>query len=437
MTHFNHDWTDDTVAVPQAVGDRYYAQDLNDDFNYLKHLPYEAILQGRTKGVIIPPIDTWDIDSHSLTLSGGFGVVALDTPVLDINEDFTIPPKTILVPRFERIAFSNATLILPNDANAHYIVATPTKRSLLQRGKALLSENYACRVKYDGVITIQDTAPTTNQILIGLCHNNEYLLCKDFVFDQGIDTIKLHKWYGENKITNSLVSLLQSYYNINISTIETSISINNVDGSIVGTTVEGIVGGTFNNCTISIGSIKKSFNITTRGIVGGTFNNCTISIGIVKNTGIKDSIFNNCDIYIGNIDGGNFSDGIRGSTLNNCTISIGSIIWGYGISVGTFNNCIINIRTIDVGAGINGSTLNNCIIYIETINVVDGARKGINGGTLNNCTISVKTDSGNNSIANIDVVEMYFVHAILPSVPTLSSVTGKGFVVNNTTIKGL
>lgn len=40
------------------------------------------------------------------------------------------------------------------------------------------------------------------------------------------------------------------------------------------------------------------------------------------------------------------------------------------------------------------------------------------------------------SIASVNSVKMYFVHATLPSVPTLSSVTGKGFVVNDTTIKG-
>ena len=438
MTHFNHDWTDDTVAVPQAVGDRFYAQDLNDDFNYLKHLPYEAILQGRTRGVMIPPTDTWNADSHSLTLSGGFGVVALNTPVLDVNEDFTIPPKTISVPRFERIAFPNATLILPNDANAHYIVATPTKRSLLQRGKALLSENYACRVKYDGVITIQDTAPTTNQILIGLCHDNEYLLCKDFVFDQGINTIKLHKWYGQNKITQSLTPLLQAYYGTGISTIETSISINDVNGNIIGSTIEGIVGGTFNNCTISIGTVSKPSNVKTCGINGGTFNNCTISIGNVKTCGINGGTFNNCDItYIGSIDGGNFSSCISDSTLNNCNIYISNIIWGYGIGGSILTNCIIYIKTIDVGGGINGGYIKNCVIHIETINVVDGARKGIVGGNFSNCTITVSTDNGNNSIANVDVVDMYFVHAILPSIPTLSSVTGKGFVVNDVTIKGL
>ena len=408
MTHFNHDWdTTKTPAVPVSVGDRYYAQDLNDDFNYLKHLPYEAILQGRTRGVMIPPTDTWDADSHSLTLSGGFGIVALNTPVLDTNEDFTIPPKTTSIPLYERIAFPNVTLTLPNDAIAHYIVATPTKQSLLQRGKALLSENYACRIRYDGVITVQDTAPTTNQIVIGLCHNDEYLLCKDFVLDQIVDNIKLHKWYGKNKITQSLIPLLQVSYNKNISNIETHITIDTVNdnGSY------SIGNGTFNNCTISIGTISSG----SRGINGGTFNNCTISIGTISSG----------------------SRGINGGTFNNCTISIGTAIGGSrGINSGTFNNCIISINyVIDSDSrGIASGTFNNCTISIGTIS---NNGYGIGSGIFNNCIISTVTISSGSVGINDNVnVRMYFVRATLPSVPTLSKVIGKGFVVNDTTIKG-
>ena len=40
------------------------------------------------------------------------------------------------------------------------------------------------------------------------------------------------------------------------------------------------------------------------------------------------------------------------------------------------------------------------------------------------------------SIANVSSVKMYFIYASLTAVKTLVSVTGKGFVVNDTTIKG-
>ena len=418
MTHFNHDWTDDTVAVPQSVGDRFYAQDLNDDFNYLKHLPYEAILQGRTKGVMIPPTDTWDTDSHSLTLSGGFGVVALNTPVLDTNENFTIPPKTTLDPRYERIAFSNVTLILPNDGNAHYIVATSTKQSLLQRGKALLSENYACRIRYDGVITVQDTAPTTNQILIGLCYDNEYLLCKDFVLNQIVDTIKLHKWYSKNKITNSLVSLLQSYYNTDISNIETHVSIGTVSGN-------GIDNGTFNNCTISIGTVSGSGI----GISGGTFTNCIISIDTISgDRGIYRGTFNNCTISIGTVSGS--GSGIDGGTFNNCIISIGTVSGKFGISGGTFNNCVITINTVSSGNGVYGGTFNNCIITINTVS----SGNGVYGGTFNNCIITINTVSSGNGVHNRSGVKLYLTHIKCTAITSLSNTGGKLNVLNDTVL---
>ena len=113
MTHFNHDWdTTKTPAVPVSVGDRYYAQDLNDDFNYLKHLPYEVFLQGKSRGVMVAPNDTWDNDTNILTLSGGFGVILQDCVELDPNEDFVIPPKTHSSPRYERISFIDTVLTI-------------------------------------------------------------------------------------------------------------------------------------------------------------------------------------------------------------------------------------------------------------------------------------------------------------------------------------
>ena len=178
MTHFNHDWdTTKTPAVPVSVGDRYYAQDLNDDFNYLKHLPYEVFLQGRSRGVMVAPNDTWNNSANTLTLSGGFGVISQDCIELDPNEGSTIPPKTHSSPRYERIPFVDTTLILPSEEDkAYYIVATPTKRSLLQRAKTLFTEQYASRVRYDGIITIQDTAPNAGQSLIGLFCQKQFCL---------------------------------------------------------------------------------------------------------------------------------------------------------------------------------------------------------------------------------------------------------------------
>jgi hypothetical protein len=447
MTHFNHEWdTTKTPAVPISVGDRYYAQDLNDDFNYLKHLPYEVFLQGRSRGVMISPNDTWDNDTNTLTLSDGFGVVLQDCIELDPNEDFVIPPKTHSSPRYERIPFIDTTLVLPNDSAVHYIVATPTKRSLLQRIKSLFTEQYASRIRYDGIITIQDTAPTAGQILVGLCYDKEYCLLVDNNPDQCKENIILKKWFGQAEITQDFVSILQSYYDTTINSIETKISISTVSSNRNGirsgtfsnciinidtvNSGSGIDDGTFNNCTISINTVSDRSGI----FGGGIFNNCTISINAISGGGsgiFGDGIFSNCTISISTVS--DDGSGIRSGTFNNCTISIGTVSGG-GSGIfddGTFNNCTISINAISGGSGISGGTFSNCTISINTVS----GGSGIESGTFNNCTISINAVSGGGSgISNGTFVKLYLTRVLCSVITTLASTGGKLNVLNNTVL---
>ena len=412
MTHFNHDWdTVKTPAVPVSVGDRYYAQDLNDDFNYLKHLPYEVFLQGKSRGVIVAPNDTWNNDTNILTLSGGFGAILQDCVELDPNEDFVIPPKTHSSPRYERIPFADTTLTIPTDTTIRYIVATPTKRSLLQRAKTLFIEQYASRIRYDGVITIQDTAPTAGQILVGLCCNKEYCLLVDNNPNQCKDNIILKKWFGQAKITQGFVPALQSYYNTTIASIETNITIDTVDNG------SGIDSGNFNNCYITINTVYSGGSYSTSGIGNGTFNNCTIDINIVYSDGYSVS-------------------GIDNGTYNNCIINIGTTNkGGSGIYGGTFNNCTISIDTVNEygisGSMYGGGTFNNCIISIDTVNKGSGI---YSGGTFNNCIIDINTVNGGSGIANNEYNILYFTRVICSKITSLSSTGGKLNVLNNTVL---
>ena len=403
MTHFNHDWdTTKTPAVPVSVGDRYYAQDLNDDFNYLKHLPYEVFLQGKSRGIMVAPNDTWNNNTNSLTLSGGFGVILQDCIELNPNEDFTIPPKTHSSPRYERISFEDTVLMLPNNSAVHYIVATPTKRSFLQRTKALFTEQYASRIRYDGVVTVQDTAPTTGQILVGLCSNKEYCLLIDNNPDQCKDNIILKKWFGKNRITQGFVPILQSYYNTSITSIETKITINNVSSG------SGINGGTFNNCTISIDTVSNNG----RGVASGSFYNCTINITTVDNTGRG------------------ISGGSSGSFYN-CTINITTVDnAGRGIyGDGSFYNCTINITTVNNGYGIYGDgSLYNCTINIGAI----GGGDGIYSGSFYNCTINITTVNNGHGINNYSGIFLYLTYIKCSAITDLSSTNGKLNVLNDT-----
>lgn len=262
MTHFNHDWDSTTTpAIPLGVGDRFYAQDLNDDFSYLKHLPYEVVLNGRSKGVVIPPTHSYNTGTHSLTLNGGICAFSPDCIVLDEDETFNVPPKTRVTTRYERTALPNTALTIPQDDTTYYIVATPVKRSLLQRSKTLFTQNmWYCRTRYDSTVTLQTTPPTGNQILIGLALNDEYLLLDD---KNNQSKLRIRCWCGVTKISNSLVAILQTYYNTTSDTIlggEISISDK--------TSVEGIDGGNFKECSIDA------------VVNGGSYDHCNIS-GVV------------------------------------------------------------------------------------------------------------------------------------------------------------
>ena len=440
MTHFNHEWdTTKTPAVPVSTGDRYYAQDLNDDFNYLKHLPYEVFLQRRSRGVMVAPNDVWDNNTNILTLSGGFGVISQDCIELDPNEGFTIPPKTHSSPRYERIPFVDTALVLPPEENkTYYIVATPTKRSLLQRTKALFTEQYASRVRYDGVITIQDTTPTAGQILIGLCCYKQCCLLIDNNPDQCRDNIILKKWFGQDEITQDFISALQSYYNTSVASIETKITISTVSGY-------GVDGGTFNNCTITIDTINNgggsygihsgifndcTININTSdhiGIIGNsTFNNCTININTVSNTGIHSGTFNDCAININTV---NSNFGVDGGTFNNCIITIGTVNnYGSGVNNGTFNSCTISIGTVS-GYGIaGGATCNSCTISIGTVSSGCGIDES---ATFNSCTISIGTVSGGSiGITNVEEIDLNLTRIRCTAITSLGNTSGKLNILN-------
>ena len=315
-----------------------YPQYLYDNFES------EALLQGRTRGVMVAPTDTWNDNTNTLSLTGGFGIINT----------------------YHKVTFSNCKLVIPNDDSVHYIVSDTR-----------------------GAISIQNSI-ANNVILIGLCSNKEYCLLIDNNPDQCKDSIILKKWFGKHKTSQDFVNVLKSYYNTNINSIETKISIETLSSTI------GLFGGTFDNCTINIGTVDSY-----AGIRDGKYNNCTITIETVNSSGlgINNGTLNDCTITIKTINGGK---GINGGTCNNCTITINTINSGDGINGGTFDNCTITINTIKSGYYIRTSTLNDCTITIGTvsgnISGVTMSLCGIYKGTLDNCTINIGTINSGDGI---------------------------------------
>ena len=305
-----------------------YPQYLNNNFNF------ETLLKGRSLGVMVAPKDTWNNNTNTLSLTGGFGVIHT----------------------YNKVKFSNCNLVIPTDNKVHYIVSNPS-----------------------GVISIENII-SSNDILIGLCSNKQYCLLIDNNPDQCKDNIILKKWFGQHEISQNFVPALQSYYHTTIASIETNISIETISTSW------SIPEGIYNNCTINI----KTVSVGGRGVNMGTCNNCTINIGTMTNgNGIVNGTYNNCTITIEKVNDGN---GILEATLNNCTINIGTVDVGNGIRGATINNSTITINTVSGdGKGISNGTLKKCTINIGMVNGHGNNLCGILEATINNSTINIGT----------------------------------------------
>jgi len=288
MTHFNHDWdTTVTPAIPVATGDRYYAQDLNDDFNYLQNLLSEMIY--RHNGTVKLP--TVERSEGYLSFSGGRAVFKKNTQVLDDNEPFVVPPKTKAQQIFEIVDLTDTTLAIPQDNTDYYIVAVPQKQSLLTRIKAILTGGYASRIKYTAIPSL---VPCTGDytlsgmdaggyIILGAVRNSEYMLFRnptnfeDKSFDYE-EFIKIPVWNGDLGIHSELLQSATGSSSIKGCSVT-------VQGASDGSAISS---GEFYNCNMSVTYLY-------RGFTGGHFHNCKIAISGSGDDAERAFIFNSVD----------------------------------------------------------------------------------------------------------------------------------------------
>ena len=476
------DATEEEITVGQlkdAFGTKYPVY-LNNNFSF------ESVLQDRTRGVLMPPADSWDNATDTLTLTGGFGVI-------DSNK---------------KVSFATSSLVFTNDNAVHYIVADE-----------------------DGVVTIENTLEA-DVILVGLCHNKEYCLLSDNNPNQGKERIFFEKWYGENCIRKDLVTNLQTYYgatvpittNIIINSVITASLLQNVTLENCNLTVNETTSATassliayvtMNNCNISV--ITNFNNVTSKALFSNVklnyctitvpinymvifsglskLNNCTINAERNSGTVVDDATLYNCvlnvntnnnmiiddgelyNCYIKDSNAGGFSAGTsyfivgdntamlygcyiratgsisgnlenclidvpevatnsdfcQNATFNNCNIIIGSN-YGYGINSGTFDNCKIEIKSTPTGTDIGYDKYNtkfyNCRIYIRFDNGT--ADHGIVGGVFNNCYISGSSRLGQTTpqVKNTSDITFNFTDIEDAYTTTLSSTQGKMNILN-------
>ena len=268
LVNVTPDATEEEVTTEQ-LKDMFatkYPQYLNDNFKF------ESLSHGRTRGVMVAPTDTWNDNTNTLSLTGGFGIINT----------------------YHKVTFSDCNLVIPTDNRVHFIVSNTS-----------------------GVISIQNSI-ANNVILIGLCSNKQYCLLIDNNPAQCKDNIILKKWFGQHNISRNFVPALQSYYDTAIASIETNISIETLK------TGYSIPEGIYNNCTITFETVSGT------GVDSCTLNNCTINFGTVNGgTGVHNGTLDKCTITIGTV--GRNCRGVYVGTFDNCTITIETVSGGSGI----------------------------------------------------------------------------------------------------------
>lgn len=415
MTHFNHEWdTTKTPAVPVSVGDRYYAQDLNDDFNYLKHLPYEAIIANNHLGIIKPPIVQFDHENSILSIGSSLCAIPLPTQVLDTDTDFVIPPTTKTTKRLERIQINPATLDLTsiNLNTLYFIIGTPQKNSLLPRNKALLSEQYYSRVEYNGsysLVTINELEQLDEYILIGTI-----ILMRQLDEQYSIVIIGKQLEISNTLFLSTVINTdADMYFDTDYQEHHWLTEINDLLES--------------NYDTISC---RNFIPIPTKQVLlNNRYTHSYINVPVSIRGYLEDSV-----IDVGDIIASNFTVVDVRATIRNCYIHIKSITKteGYGYVYGVFTqtsymiNCDIQIDKISsqdtqlasnqIVAGIissyqtySPSSYIGCKIQINNLQSAGGNCIGVLQGIFSNCFFKMSKYTGNGrvSIFNASYVHIY------------------------------
>ncbi|MBD5584198.1 MAG: hypothetical protein HDQ88_03880 [Clostridia bacterium] len=427
MIHFNHDYT---AGVPNAVGDRYYAQDLNDDFNYLKHLPYEVLYKGKN-GVITLPTYEYDEENKTFTFKGGAGIFNTNCTVIDESVTWTIPPATKSDMRYERVEFKDSIVDVSSYTDSMaYLVVTPTKKNLLTRTKALIATPYEARTKYEGQISITTSEPTANQIFLGLVSSGNIILpssiqykknvvlldvcdCKTAQFTPTIMGQIIYPIFGSSA-NRTLYSIECSDMRLGQDDASSTYISGNIKNSVVSSgyvTVNYAENCDFNKCTINVldSSSKcvncKIGNISSSSSDSGTFENCQITLTSFGSSLNLKGIFINCNINCRNI------TVYPEAKLINCNITTTSLIQTDGRSDSTFIGCNIDTTAAPYNTETNDvslySTLERCTIQCENnIKLFNYMERHIDSCNIKCYALTI--DGTTNETSRIKVSNSYF-----------------------------
>lgn len=351
MTHFNHEYT---AGIPDSVGDRFYAQDLNDNFNYLKHLSYEMAFQGKN-GIVVMPKYTFDKESRMLTFEGGIGAVRMNATVVNENEAWAIPPKTKQEMRYERVEFTDTALDLNSNENPdqlRYIVVTPVKKSFASRVKALVGGDFVSRVKYTGTISLSYNQPDPNQILLGFARPNEFLIL-DRVQPEDRVVVKEHRIWSSGMGSDLTYSASNAYPKVLAAL-----------GRSADTPVQtNISGGSLN---LTLPSLVVDSKITQAGI-----DNINDRMSVTTTNSTTGSILKNCELKVSAL-----ASGTRKLTLDGCTVNLPRFAATVSVVQSViFKDCDITCSPLNnSSATMKSCTLEGCKIIVNKLNTTSPAK---------------------------------------------------------------
>lgn len=388
MEHFNHEWGDQNPALPVAVGDRYYAQDLNDDFNYLKHIPFSALLNGRSKGVIVTPQYSYDESTHVLSLTGGEGVILQPTIVTDADESFVIPPATKTVNRYQQFEFEDKAFELTVDDTLRYIVANVKKTTSLERNKTLVTVSYDSRVSYTGELSLK-TSLSDNDILVGFIYDYQFVLINDLHINrkQRVFTLDCLCLYDYDIRMSNIATALRNYYNNNTTVFSVLQDVIIKNGTLwnagnfkdcrfsISTNGNCLQGGTYTDCEFSI--TQSGINY---GISAGTFVRCKFAQNTIYLVNANNVHFEDCDFEFDAITGTPFYFNSYANTFKRCNFTIGNLSGSARVFQSTstaateFENCKIIVGNLTSSGskviraeGSSKMSFNNCQIAVGTL----------------------------------------------------------------------
>jgi hypothetical protein len=160
-------------SIPIAVGDRFYAQDLLRNFRRLMSIDGEILK--RTFGqseIIIEGLEVSQGTGHTLDITSGKCIGNFEVEIPHPTDTWAMPPNTdtediiVLIDVPSNITNMTITSAVTDGVTVNYVKIVYTETNGNTRQRAKKAGTYAYEVIPDYTITVDDTAPTSYEVVL-------------------------------------------------------------------------------------------------------------------------------------------------------------------------------------------------------------------------------------------------------------------------------